>query len=419
MLQVISLALLLSLTACPLGAQPHEMHQHGAASRDSISAMATALSTTATPAVAGRTRTEAMVTQPMAMFRGSRMGATWQYAAMFNAEHWSMPGGEPVAGIWGEGFVDRRHPHTVLHEVMLTANRSVGLTRLSLSAGKGIVPFGTDDPMVRPLTKYPANHHLAQILERVQLIAAARFGTTVALEAALFNGDEPLSPTSAPQWSRFADSRAARLTVWPLGTVEIQASVGSVRSPEFVNSDGLDQRKLSSSMRWSPVQSPVRYGLVEWARTEERYAGRGIIAYGTGLAEAQLGSGLWTASVRAERTTRPEEERLLNLFRTARPPNDLTIKGLTRWELFSAQVARGLPDAGWARASVFVEATRARSAPVLRPVLLDPRDVIGKAVAWHITVGARIGLGAMPARVGRYGAAAGGSRTDVMTGMIH
>ena len=33
----------------------------------------------------------------------------------------------------------------------------------SLSAGKGFAPFGTDDPMSRPIFRYPVNHHLAQI----------------------------------------------------------------------------------------------------------------------------------------------------------------------------------------------------------------------------------------------------------------
>ena len=45
---------------------------------------------------------------------------------------------------------------------------------LSLTAGKGFAPFGTDDPMIRPALRYPVNHHLAQILERAVVIGAGR-----------------------------------------------------------------------------------------------------------------------------------------------------------------------------------------------------------------------------------------------------
>ena len=87
-----------------------------------------------------------------------------------------MPEGELAPGMWGEGFVDRRHPHTYLHELVLAADDLLGAadgaTRISLSAGKGFAPFGTDDPMVRPFLRYPVNHHLAQILERAVAIAA-------------------------------------------------------------------------------------------------------------------------------------------------------------------------------------------------------------------------------------------------------
>src|SRR5947207_3223447 len=72
--------------------------------------------------------------------------------------------GELSTGAFGEGYVDRRHPHAYVHELMAgveSADRSVDA---SLFAGRGFVPFGSDDPMVRPMEKYPVNHHLAQIL---------------------------------------------------------------------------------------------------------------------------------------------------------------------------------------------------------------------------------------------------------------
>jgi hypothetical protein len=414
----LSLMLVASATAI---AQHHEASHDAmqSARRDSIGVMGTLLSTTVSPALFGRTRTEVQLTQPMLMVRSARAGGAIQLAGMLNAEQWTMPGGEPVAGIWGEGFIDRRHPHTVLHELMLSGSRRIGAIRLSLSSGKGIVPFGTDDPMVRPFTKYPANHHLSQILERIQLIGTARISERVSVEAALFNGDEPSSPTSPPRWRRFADSRSMRVTGWVVPQLELQGSFAAVRSPEFASGEGLDQRKASASARYTPNGRVLRYAMIEWARTNERYRDRSIVAYGSGLIELLAARSGVTVALRVEQTTRPEEERLLDQFRTARPPSDLTIKGLTRWRLATLQVAHRLPRVYQSHSSLFVEVTHAVSAPRLSPVLLDPRDVIGSRRAWHITAGARIGLGRMAARVGRYGGAAGGPATDAMIGMMH
>lgn len=403
------------LLAAPLSIVAAQHHQTGharTAAHDSISVMATALSTTVSPALAGRARTELQFTQPMITIRGARLEGAMQYSVMLNAERWSMPDGEPVPGIWGEGFVERRHPHTVLHEVMLSGALHRGRLRASLAGGRGFVPFGTDDPMARPFTKYPANHHLSQVMERIQLIAALRVHERVAIELATFNGDEPLSPTSAPQWSRFGDSHAMRLTVWPRDALEIQASAASVRSPEFVQPDGLDQRKFNASVRVTPSRGAMQYALVEWSQTDERYGGRQIVTYGSGLAEALLRSGLWSLAARAEQTTRPEDERLLDPFRTARPPNHLVIQGMTRWRIASVQLARSVHIGSGVHTTVFGELSHALSTPLLRPVLLDPRDIIGANTAWFATAGVRIGAGNMAARAGRYGVAAGALGTN-------
>ncbi len=390
----------------------HTVNEAPSASRDSLSVMATVLGTHVSPAIAGRARTELLLTQPMVIARGARLGNALQFAAMLNAERWTMPDGEPVAGIWGEGFIDRRHPHTVVHEIMLTGERRIRGSRLSVSGGKGGVPFGTDDPMVRPFTKYPANHHFSQLLERLVLAAAIRVTPRIAIEGSLFNGDEPASPTAQPRWRRFADSRSARLTVWPVAQLELQGSTALVRSPEFATGDGFDQQKASASARWAPSTGLLRYLLVEWARTREEYRGRDIIQYGTGLAEGVAARGRWSVAMRVEQTSRPEEERLFDPFRTARPPTDLTIKGVTRWRLATGQLAATVPTVERLHGTLFLEATHARSTPLLTPVLLDPADVIGSAAAWHISLGLRLGVGAMPARVGRYGAAVASATTD-------
>lgn len=395
-------------------AQPrqHATGEPTSASRDSVSVMATVLGTHVSPALAGRSRTELLITQPMLIWRGARLGNALQFAGMLNAERWTMPGGEPVAGIWGEGFIDRRHPHTVVHEIMLTGERRLSALCISLSAGKGVVPFGTDDPMVRPFTKYPANHHFSQMLERLVLTAAMRVTPRIAIETALYNGDEPASPTAQPRWRRFADSRSARLTLWPLAGLEVQGSAAFVRSPEFASGEGFDQRKASASARWEPSSGPLRYLLLEWARTGEEYRRRDIIRYGTVLAEGVATRQRWSAALRLEQTSRPEEERLFDQFRTARPPTDLTIRGVTRWRLATGQLAATVPSVAKLHGTLVLEATHARSTPVLTPVLLDPADVIGAAASWHVTLGLRLGAGAMPARIGRYGAAAGSEKTN-------
>ena len=163
----------------------------------------------------------------------------------------------------------------------------------------------------------------------------------------------------------------------------------------------------------------MQYALLEWARTDERYNGLHIITYGSGLAETLLRTGGWSMALRAEQTTRPEDERLLNLFRAARPPNHLVIQGMTRWRIASAQLARDLHVVDGMQASLFTELARAQSRPLLRPVLLDPRDVIGANGAWHLTVGLRVGVGLMSTRAGRYGAAAGPASSSAELTMQH
>src|SRR5688572_28895336 len=103
-----------------------------------------------------------------------------------------MARGELSTGAFGEGYVDRRHPHTYLHELIVTGSGSAGPVAFSVSGGRGFAPFGTDDPMMRPFEKYPINHHLAQILERALLMGALRLGPAM-VEAATFGGDEPTS----------------------------------------------------------------------------------------------------------------------------------------------------------------------------------------------------------------------------------
>ena len=237
---------LIALLPAALAAQTHD---HAGAGRWSVhwGAQAIPLATLATPAQHGRDLLEGYLSQP-SLFLHTRTGPlTSQFT--INLEGFTLRRGELNAGTWGEGYIDRRHPHTFLHEAVLTADAGLAAGRWSLSTGKGFAPFGTDDPMARPFLKFPANHHLTQVLERLVLIGAARYGA-FGIEAGLFNGDEPLRPESLGTVDRFADSWATRITVRPLVGLEVQASLADLESPEQPAGSSLDQRKWDLSARY-------------------------------------------------------------------------------------------------------------------------------------------------------------------------
>ncbi|HZI74571.1 MAG TPA: hypothetical protein VFD73_11255, partial [Gemmatimonadales bacterium] len=160
----------------------------------------------ADPVPHGGSLDEIRVVQPALMVHAGALANRLRFIGTVNLEGQTIPNGELAPGDWGEGFVDRRHPHTYVHEAVLSYQQQLVFgaepVELSLSAGKGFAPFGTDDPMSRPALRYPVNHHLAQILERAVAILGVRAGP-VLLEGGLFNGDEPERPSQWPKISRF------------------------------------------------------------------------------------------------------------------------------------------------------------------------------------------------------------------------
>jgi hypothetical protein len=267
--------------------------------------------------------------------------------------------------------------------------------------------------MVRPVVRYPVNHHLAQILERAVAIAGIRAGP-VAVEVGLFNGDEPERPGQWPKVSRFGDSWSARLTVLPLRRLELQGSYALVHSPEHRPGAGTDQHKWSVSGRWdgNVGRRPV-YGLVEWARTSEA---DGFFVFHSFLAE-----GAWTAGrnrlhYRFERTERPEEERTLDPFRSVRPHFENSIHGITRWTIHTLGYGFRLEEPV-ARFSAlpFVELSYGRMADV-GGGLFDVRSFYGRSSFWSLSIGVRASLGMRMHRMGRYGVA---QDTAVSRGMEH
>lgn len=383
-----------------------------------IGAQAIGVVTRESPAIQSRALTEGYLTQPAIMGQLDPWGGLLSLKGTLNFEGATLKRGELNAGIYGEGYIDRRHPHTYLHELVLTSERRFGgegASGVSITVGKGFAPFGTDDPMARPFEKYPINHHLAQILERAVAIGALRTGSWI-FEGGAFNGDEPTGPGDTPNRNRYWDSWSGRITFvpWPQG--EFQTSYARVKSPENPDGGGADQRKQSASIRLEDVQHSG-YALFEWAHTGDYVGSVPSFAYTSLLAETWTRYDRLNGALRIERTERPDEQRLVDLFRTPIPATDLGIAGRSRWTIITARAAASLVTAGAFSVEPFAEVARARVSPTLRPSGFDPRQFYGSDRIWSVSVGARLAFGMSHMRMGRYGAAITGKSGAKMGGM--
>ena len=372
-----------------------------------VGAHAIGLLTRATSTPQGRTLTEAYLTQPI-IGADARLG--WLRATgMLNLEGLTLRRGELDVGEWGEGYVDRRHPHAYLHELMLGGVTPTASVAASLFAGRGFVPFGSDDPMSRPFVSYPVDHHLSQILERLAVIAAVRARMLI-IEAAAFDGDEPLDPSTPQLARRFADSWSTRATLSRslplLGDAELSASYANVKSPEYREGQGMNQRKAHASLRLEGNGRFTRYALFEIARTTDVDHGRQLYAFDAALAEGAVCRGGIGLALRLERSDRPEEERLLDLFRAPRPATDVSILGITQWTTLSAAISLPPLSLSRAHAAPFVELARIR-VDRTTAALFDPLRFYGSNLMWRSSVGLRFGVGHDHLREGRYGVAAG------------
>lgn len=389
-----------------------QAHSHSpAAPRIVLGAQAIGLLTHATPATYKRDLTEIYLTQPNLFAHASFFGSRLNAQATVNFEGLTLARGELNAGSWGEGYIDRRHPHTYLHEALLTAEATAAGFAVSLTAGRGFAPFGSDDPMVRPFVKYPVNHHLAHILERWVLAGAIRRGPLM-FEAGLFNGDEPIGPDALGQLDRFGDSWASRVTIVPVAGLEIAGSYALAASPELPWGGGFDHAKRHVGARFArDLSSRTRvYALAEVMRTanvafnerlgrrDEAYVFRGF------LTETAVRHDAWSVAARLERTTRPEEERTDDPFRSPKPHPNLRLHGITRFTNVSVAIGR---DAALGRLGFapFVEVVRSHAAPTTEPALFTPHELWGTDVLWSLSAGVRVGAGLKHNRMGRYGAA--------------
>jgi hypothetical protein len=386
-----------------LASAPGAADAQGAGPWATLTAQGVVAATGADPVAGDRALSEIRLVQPVVMLHAA-WGRHLAALATLDLEGLTIPQGELTPGAWGEGFVDRRHPHTYAHELLLTAGTRLGSGNgggeLSLTAGKGFAPFGTDDPMIRPPLRYPVNHHLAQILERAVAIGAVRRGP-IALELGLFNGDEPERPGQWPRiGGRFGDSWSGRLTGVPVRGLELQGSFARVHSPEHRPGAGTDQDKWSLSARWDRRVGgfPV-YGLLEWARTSE--AG-GFFVFRSLLAEGAWTGGRHRLYYRLERTERPEEERISD-FRALRPHLENSILGITRWTLHTAGYALQGVRLGPVRLEPLAEISVGSIAPLAGAFEIEP--FYGDNHWWSWTLGLRLSGGGPMHRMGRYGAA--------------
>lgn len=357
----------------------------------------------AAPVPGGGTLTEGRVLQPVAMGDVDYQGVL-RGRLTLNFERWTIEDGELAPGNWGEGFYDRRHPHTTVHEAIAWGVLQGDGVTGSLTAGKGFVPFGTDDPMSRPFLRYPVNHHYAQILERAVLAGGVKT-LGVVLEGSVFNGDEPTEPSEWPNLERFGDSWALRATILPVAGVEVQGSHALVASPEQRDGFGLDQAKWSVSGRWDRKVGGIPvYALLEWARTTEA---DGAFTFTSVLGEGAVRFGRHLVGYRFERTTRPEEERQFDdPFRAVRPHSDDSILGVTRWTLHTMHYEVRFEPAGSLGISPFAELTLG-TVQDEGPGLFSAETFYGGDTSvTSLVLGFRMDLGGAMPRMGRYGVVA-------------
>jgi len=351
---------------------------------------------------------ETRITQPIVMVRAGTASDRLLLFLTTDFEGLTVPNGVLAPGDWGEGFADRRHPHTYVHELFVLAPdllRDLRLpVELAAGLGKGFAPFGTDDPMTRPVERFPVNHHLSQILERaVGLVALSR--GPVRLEGSLFNGDEPIGPTSWPKLSRFGDSWSLRLTIRPMAGLEWQGSRAVVTSPEVRDGGGLDQSKWSTSIRWDrTLAGHAVYGEAEWAWT-----GLGVSGYAlhSVLVEGSVQLGPHRPYLQVERTDRPEDERTLDPFRVQRPIIENSILGVTRWTVLTAGYGVDLQGRLPVVVQPYVEGSLYDIAKVGGGVFNPMVFYGGNGRRWSVTGGLKLHWRMPGHRMGRYEEPAG------------
>jgi hypothetical protein len=343
------------------------------------------------------------LTQPALMFNVESPGSRLTLRTTINLEGLTQPDGELTFGGWGEGFIDKRHPHTYLHEAMLSWNLRRGDARgLSISAGKGFAPYGTDDPMMRPVIKYPTNHHLSQILER-WTINGIWADPKWSVEAGIFGGAEPTSPGDLSNIESFGDSWSLRITrrvgpgmagAWPW---EFAGSFGHVE--ETHDEETQVTRLFNLAIRHEGDHGAVHlYTLVE-ASMSDPDDGDG---YYSVVGEFSAQTKRHKPYGRLELSSRPEWERAgpRDTDEFFRYDHDAHPIGSTKWLIATAgygMSATTLPFGIRPYVEAQYHHVQADEGNI------DPVSLFGRRNFWTLSAGMRLFLGGDPMRMGSYG----------------
>ena len=356
-----------------------------------------------------------------AMFNLESPSSRLVFRFMPNFEGLTLEAGEPTFGGWGEGFIDRRHPHTFLHEAMLSWNvHEMAGGAFSLSAGRGFAPFGTDDPMYRPTIKYPTNHHLSQVLERWTANAVFLHDNGWSLEVGVFDGDEPEDAWDMGNYRNFGNSWSGRAAHrWGSGDGMFrawEASVSFARIREnhgdhgpgegdhgqgHADHGGEERTDLANvALRHDAVTRVGRlYALAEFSRSWPE----GGSGYRSALAEVQLTRGGHQPFLRIESATRPEYERRATegsgFFRYEHGEG---AQAASRWLITSVGYGHLLTDLPLSLRP-FVEVQHNRVRHERGPAEFSPEALFGTRSFFSFSAGVRIFLGGGPMRMGRYG----------------
>ncbi|RAL20730.1 hypothetical protein DL240_15545 [Lujinxingia litoralis] len=320
-----------------------------------------------------------------------------------NFEGLTLPQGELTPGGWGEGYIDARHPHTLIHELMLSWNLwDLGPAALSLSAGKGFAPYGTDDPMARPVLKYPTNHHLSQILERWTLNAILLWGGW-GVEAGLFGGAEPEGPYDLSNITSFGDSWSARLSrrfgpgFGPAARWEASLSYARVQGVDGAEA-GITAL-YNGALRYDRSRdSGGLYALVE-ASLSQPESNEGFFSI---LGEVQPRFDRHLPYYRLEFATRPEFARegpvgSQDFFRYDHHAPDI---GATRWLINTLGYGLTLSRLPLS-VRAFAEVQHAYVSEARGDIL--PEELLGTNAFWSASLGLRLYFGGGPMRMGSYG----------------
>lgn len=344
------------------------------------------------------------LTQPVIMGNLESSTSRIVFRTTLNFEVWTQRDGELTFGGWGEGFLDSRHPHSILHEVMVSLNSwNPEGGGYSVSVGRGFVPYGTDDPMSRPALKYPTNHHLSQILERWTANGIYDAGGW-SVEAGVFGGAEPTDPWDMSNIRTFGDSYAGRLTLRPgRGTErewEVSASAGSVR--EEHHGDASRTTLLSVALRHEHRSSArdALYWLIEGSQSRSE----GAESYASVLAEGQMLRGVHRPYLRVEYATRPEFPRegaggTEGFFRYDHDDHSI---GATRWLISTAGYGLTIPSLP-VGTEAFLEVQNHQVSHERGPSSLEPALLIGAGSFFAVSAGFRLTVGGRTMRMGSYG----------------